>query len=351
MSESFEVAEGEHRYSRVNVSKPREYWDYESLKVEWNSPDRYEVERRIGRGKYSNVFLGHDTELSRRVSIKVLKPVKKKKILRELKILQILKGCPNIVELYDTVRDPSSKVPSFVFEYIEASDFRTLFPHFSDLDVRNLIYQVLIALEYAHSRGIMHRDVKPNNVCIDYKQKKLRLIDWGLAEFYHPETSYNARVASRYFKGPELLIELPTYDYRLDMWSLGCMMAGIIFMKEPFFRGKDNTDQLVRIVKVLGTDDLRVYLNKFNLKLPSSLLNLLTKQTKKPWSLFVTPENRHLCPDTALDFLDKLLRYDHTERIQAAEALQHPYFDPVRPQMGSETGDLNHDNCEESEHN
>lgn len=46
------------------------------------------------------------------------------------------------------------------------------------------------------------------------------------------------------------------YDYRLDMWSLGCMMAGIIFMREPFFRGRDNDDQLVRIVKVLGSDDL-----------------------------------------------------------------------------------------------
>ncbi|CCW69394.1 unnamed protein product [Phytomonas sp. Hart1] len=172
MSESFQLAEGEHRYARINVSKPREYWDYESLKVEWNGPDKYEVERRIGRGKYSDVFLAYDTELCRRVSIKVLKPVKKKKILRELKILKILKGCPNIVELYDTVRDPNSKIPSFVFEYIEASDFRSLFPYFSDLDVRNIIYQVLLALEYAHSRGIMHRDVKPNNICIDFKQKK-----------------------------------------------------------------------------------------------------------------------------------------------------------------------------------
>ena len=55
--------------------------------------------------------------------------------------------------------------------------------------------------------GIMHRDVKPHNVMIDHAQRKLRLIDWGLAEFYHPGQDYNVRVASRYFKGPELLVD------------------------------------------------------------------------------------------------------------------------------------------------
>jgi len=53
----------------------------------------------------------------------------------------------------------------------------------------------------------MHRDVKPHNVMIDHEHRKLRLIDWGLAEFYHPGQEYNVRVASRYFKGPELLVD------------------------------------------------------------------------------------------------------------------------------------------------
>ena len=58
------------------------------------------------------------------------------------------------------------------------------------------------------------------------------------------------RVASRYFKGPELLVDLQDYDYGLDLWSLGCMFAGMIFRKEPFFYGHDNYDQLVKIAKV-----------------------------------------------------------------------------------------------------
>lgn len=61
---------------------------------------------------------------------------------------------------------------------------------------------------------------------------------------------YNVRVASRYFKGPELLVDFQEYDYSLDMWSLGCMFAGMIFKKEPFFHGSDNYDQLLKISKV-----------------------------------------------------------------------------------------------------
>lgn len=62
---------------------------------------------------------------------------------------------------------------------------------------------------------------------------------------------YNVRVASRYFKGPELLVDFQEYDYALDLWSLGCMFSGMIFKKEPFFHGHDNYDQLVKIAKVV----------------------------------------------------------------------------------------------------
>ena len=59
---------------------------------------------------------------------------------------------------------------------------------------------------------------------------------------------YNVRVASRYFKGPELLVDYQMYDYSLDMWSLGCMLASMIFRKEPFFHGHDNYDQVIIII-------------------------------------------------------------------------------------------------------
>jgi len=313
-------------YADVNVHRPREYWDYESLSVNWGDQEDYEVVRKVGRGKYSEVFEGVNIVNSERCIVKILKPVKKKKIKREIKILQNLCGGPNIIKLLDVVRDTNSKTPSLVFEYVNNTDFKVLYPTLTDYDIRFYIYELLKALDFCHSNGIMHRDVKPHNVMIDHSQRKLRLIDWGLAEFYHPGREYNVRVASRYFKGPELLVDLQDYDYSLDMWSLGCMFAGMIFRKEPFFHGHDNYDQLVKIAKVLGTDELFAYLDKYAIELDPHFDGLLGRHSKKPWQKFITAENQHLVSQEAMDLVDKLLRYDHNERLTAREAMDHAYF-------------------------
>ena len=94
-------------YPDVNVVRGKEYWDYESLQLNWTSDqDDYEVIRKVGRGKYSEVFEGMNVVNNEKCIIKILKPVKKKKIKREIKILQNLRGGPNVIQLLDTVRDP-----------------------------------------------------------------------------------------------------------------------------------------------------------------------------------------------------------------------------------------------------
>ena len=329
-------------YADANESRGREWWDYDNLALQWGTQDHFEILQKVGRGKYSEVFEGVNMSTSTydKCIIKVLKPVKKKKIKREIKILQNLMGGPNVVQLIDVVRDPQSKTPSIITEYIDNTDLKVLYPTFSDYDVRYYIFELHKALDFCHSRGIIPRDVKPHNVMIDHEKRKLRLIDWGLAEFYHPHTEYNVRVASRYFKGPELLVDFQEYDYSLDMWSLGCMFASMIFRKEPFFHGHDNYDQLVKICKVLGTDDFQVYLDKYKIELDSHYDVILGRYPRKPWSRFVTPENQHFVSDEAIDFLDKLLRYDHQERLTAQEAQNHPYFDPVRALLMEKRPDM-----------
>ncbi|XP_020576649.1 casein kinase II subunit alpha-2-like [Phalaenopsis equestris] len=317
-------------YADINELREKEYWDYDSLVVQWGDQDDYEIVRKVGRGKYSEVFEGITAYTNVRCIIKSLKPVKKRKIKREIKILQNLCGGPNIVKLLDIVRDQHSKIPSLIFEYVNNLDFKLLYPSFTDYDIRYYIYELLKALDYCHSQGIMHRDVKPQNVMIDHEHRKLRLIDWGLAEFYHPGKEYNVRVASRYFKGPELLVDFQHYDYSLDMWSLGCMFASMIFRKDPFFYGVGNNDQLVKISKVLGTDKLCAYLKKYKLELDPELEAMVGRHSRKAWSKFINSDNQHLVSAEALDLLDKVLRYDHQERLTAREAIAHSYFSQIR---------------------
>ena len=123
----------------------------------------YDIVQKLGRGKYSEVFEGIHLTNGDKCVIKVLKPVKKRKIQREIKILQnlcgmrrpdvsqiTLLGGTNIIKLYDVVRDPQTKIPSLIFEYVHNYDFRKLYPILTDADIRFYIFELLKALDYAH---------------------------------------------------------------------------------------------------------------------------------------------------------------------------------------------------------
>ncbi|GAA5930543.1 hypothetical protein JCM3775_003800 [Rhodotorula graminis] len=307
-----------------------DWFEYENLHLNWGIQDHYEVTRKVGRGKYSEVFEGIDIRTNDLVVIKVLKPIKKKKVKRELKMLQNLRGGVNIIELLDVVRDPQSKTPALVFEHVDNLDSKLLYPQFTDGDVRFYVFELLQALDFCHSHGIIHRDVKPLNILIDHNQRKLRLIDWGLAEFYHPGVELNVRVASRYYKAPELLVDFTYYDYSLDIWSLGATFGSMIFRRDPLFHGMSNDDQLVKIAKVLGTDDLWKYLDKYNIDIDAELEAAVGAHSRKPWGRFVTSDNSKYMSSDALDLLDRMLLYDHAQRGTAKELMQHPYFAGVR---------------------
>uniref|UniRef100_A0A804LVP5 non-specific serine/threonine protein kinase n=1 Tax=Zea mays TaxID=4577 RepID=A0A804LVP5_MAIZE len=89
-------------YADANAQRPKEYWDYESLDIQWGKQDGYEVLRKVGRGKYSEVFEGDD----------------------------------------------ESKTPSLIFEHVNNTDFKVLYPALSDYDIRYYIFELLKALDY-----------------------------------------------------------------------------------------------------------------------------------------------------------------------------------------------------------
>lgn len=99
--------------------------------------------RKVGRGKYSEVFEGICVANNEKCVIKILKPVKKKKIRREIKILQNLSGGTNIIQLLDVVRDPATKTPSLVFEHVNNADFKQLYQTLSDYEIRYYIFELL----------------------------------------------------------------------------------------------------------------------------------------------------------------------------------------------------------------
>ena len=89
-----------------------------------------------------------------------------------------------------------------MFEYVNTAEYRDLIDTVGQKDVKKIIYQILQGLLHCHEKGIVHRDIKPQNLLIDIETLNTKISDWGLAEYYLPETEYNVRVASRHFKGP-----------------------------------------------------------------------------------------------------------------------------------------------------
>lgn len=74
----------------------------------------------------------------------------------------------------------------------------------------------------------MHRDLKPHNVAIDPQTKKVRILDWGIADVYLPNKTYTPFIGTKNYRAPEILLHHPLYYYAVDMWSVGCIFASMV---------------------------------------------------------------------------------------------------------------------------
>jgi casein kinase II subunit alpha len=170
---------------------------------------------------------------------------------------------------------------------------------------------------------------------IDHSIKKLRIIDLGLSKFYFPEDS-NMRVGSLSYMSPELIVDYPKYDLSVDMWAFGCILAGWLFRVNIFFKPAVNEEhQILSIAKVLGSQGLVDYTNKYQLTLFTKVYDYYNSSNsppipKIPWEYFINDDNRAFATKDGLDLLSRLLVYDHTMRISAKDAMRHPYFRDVR---------------------
>eukprot|EP00878_Enallax_costatus_P010839 GHUV01011319.1.p2 GENE.GHUV01011319.1~~GHUV01011319.1.p2 ORF type:complete len:197 (+),score=47.18 GHUV01011319.1:282-872(+) len=132
-------------YSDAAQQQPKEYWN-DVCHIEWGDQDKYEVLQQLGKGKYGEVFEGLNVKANQRCVVKIMRPVKEQRLKREIKILRLVSGGPNIVTLHEVVRDPDTKTPCFIFEMVESMPLKELQAVVTDLDVRNYMYQVSPAM-------------------------------------------------------------------------------------------------------------------------------------------------------------------------------------------------------------
>lgn len=189
------------------------YYSYDFNDIEFGDVSDYEIISKTGRGKYSEVYIGQSVKSEEKVIVKVIKPLRKIKFARSVKILQNLRDCEQIMNLKSIVRDTKSNTIAMVLNYFNNKTLKSCLHDFDDMQIRKILYQVLLGLKFAHERGIMHRDIKPANILVNKEDHKIEIIDWGVAEFYFPDKDHNLKVCSRPYKSPEILCNYKKYNY------------------------------------------------------------------------------------------------------------------------------------------
>ena len=115
--------------------------------------------------------------------------------------------------------------------------------------VKCILFQAALGLAYVHSFGIVHRDVKPENLLIDKKNASVKIIDFGLA--IDESTISTDYIATRWYRAPENLLGTKEYSSAIDVFSLGCVIVEL-YLGSPLFPGANNLDQVFKIFNILG---------------------------------------------------------------------------------------------------
>jgi serine/threonine-protein kinase len=218
--------------------------------------DRFAVEREIGRGGMATVYLARDLRHPRQVAIKVMHPrlaetLDRERFRREMGIAASLVH-PLIVPLHDSGYVGS--VPYYIMPYVEGESLYERLQRDKRLPLDQALRwagDVADALSHAHSQGVLHRDVKPENVLLS--RGRALIADFGLARAigasdYRTLTATGVIVGTLYYMSPEQLRDERDLDERTDIYSLGCILYEMLTGGPPYI-GRSLTETASRILK------------------------------------------------------------------------------------------------------
>jgi cell division control protein 7 len=252
----------------------------------------------IGRGSYGIVMLGEMKSVPDvKFALKYLLPTACVKAPSEIKALQMIGKHANIIELLTVARHEDQVV--LVFPYFEHDNFTCLLKTMNLVDVKFYMHSLLSGLAYIHSKGIIHRDVKPSNYLYNKEVRLGKLIDFGLVnnltmchkphrdgaifkkpyttkKLYmscdmkqthccHDDTSVCGICMSRRskkvprsgttgYRAPEILFAYAHQTSTIDIWSAGVILLSILSKKYPFFLPQNDSHALAEIIQIFGSN-------------------------------------------------------------------------------------------------
>lgn len=241
--------------------------------------ERYEIINRIGSGGMADVYKAMDEKLNRMVAVKVLKPEfrEDKTFIAKFRTeAQAAAGLshPNVVNVFDVGEDRG--VYYIVMELVEGITLKDYINRKGKLSVKeatSIAIQVSMGLEAAHNRGIVHRDVKPQNIIIS-TDGKVKLSDFGIAKATSSNTISSNVMGSVHYSSPEQ-VRGGYSDYKSDIYSLGITLYEMVTGRVPF-----DGDTTVAIAIKHLQEEIEAP-SKYTPNLPFSLEQIILKCTQK----------------------------------------------------------------------
>jgi len=292
---------------------------------------KYHPRTTLGAGAYGVVISAVDKTNGRKVAIKKITRafqdlVDAKRILREIKLLRHFKH-ENVIGLLDMVDPPS--LADFediyiVLEFMETDLHKIIYSKnvLTDDHIQFFVYQILSGLKYIHSANVIHRDLKPSNLLLN-SDCELKICDFGLARgiktHEHQDYDLTEYVVTRWYRAPEIMCSCQEYDFKIDVWAVGCIFAELL-QQEPMFPGEDYIHQMNLIFETLGTPEPKDMVFVTNENALAYIKGIKKKPKKNFRKLF--PKANPL----AVDLVEKMLTFNPIERISVEEALRHPYL-------------------------
>ena len=252
--------------------------------------DRYRLERELGRGGMGAVYLAEDLKHHRKVALKVLRPdlaasLGTDRFLREIEVAAQLQH-PAILPVHD-----SGQAEGYVFyimPYVEGESLRDRLARQGELSVdeaARILYEILDALAYAHGKGVIHRDIKPDNIMLSGRHALL--VDFGVAKALNasagPEfvTTTGLALGTPSYMAPEQALADREVDHRADLYAVGVVGYELLTGRRPF--AGNTAQQIVAAQMTQAPEDLRTHRPGVPLPLAMIVMRALEKRPADRW--------------------------------------------------------------------
>ncbi|OHT06294.1 CMGC family protein kinase [Tritrichomonas foetus] len=293
---------------------------------------RYEQISILGQGAFGNVINCIDHKTHEKVAIKMLrdKPKLHSQVLFELKLLMKLQGSDYIINYIESFQFRGFFC--IVMELLGKDVYSVLadrkFLPFPKHVIQNVARETTLGLKYMHSTGIIHCDIKPENILFfENNMNNVKIIDFGCS-CYVGKLMYSY-IQSRYYRAPEVVFGIQ-YSTPIDMWSLGCVICELL-TGTPLFPAEDENELVNQISEVIGLPPKELIKKgpraKHYFNEDGTLKNFAnTKGKKYEVSNKTLRDLAHIKDNDLLDLVEKCLTWDPKERITPDQFLLHPWI-------------------------